>query len=296
VGESDLQAMIALLLRCRTAQQIDKWPTIAELRMLCDPVCTDWEKHVWLDATGELIGFAIMNQQSGSLYSYIHPQLPASTVEAQTIVWALEQRREAGPDRVTVRCQVREDDVDRIELLERQGFVLHDLCTIRMVRPLDEPIPEPQLPEGFTLRHVAGEHEAESYVAMHRDAFGTTNMTVEQRLAFMRDPAYNPELDLIAVSPNGMFAAFCVCSVDQDENSLSGRKEGWTDPIGTRPAFRRRGLARAVLLAGLRGLRARGIDTAVIGTGSWNIATQRLCESVGFRTLYNVVWYSRKVG
>jgi mycothiol synthase len=301
MSETDLHAMIDLLLRCRAAGQIDKWPTISELRLLCDSLCTDWEKRVWVDTTDRLIGSAIMNRQFGSLYFWrtevlrLQPQFQGSAVEAQIITWALE-RREGGSDRAIVRCQVREDNAALVEFPECQGFVLHDLYTIRMVRPLGESIPEPQLPAGFTLRHVAGEHEVEDYVAMHHDAFGTTNMTVEQRLAFMRDAAYIPELDLIIVSPDGIFASFCVCSVDQEENALSGQKEGWTDPIGTRPALRRRGLARAVLLAGLQRLRARGMDTAVVGTGSWNVATQRLCESVGFRTLYNVVWYTREVG
>jgi len=302
MGETDLDAMIDLLLRCRAAGQIDRWPTISELRLLCDSLRTDWEKRVWVDTTDRLVSFAIMNRQFGSLYFWraeavrLQPQFQGSTVGAQIITWALERRGEGESDRVIVRCQVREDNVALAEFLERQGFVPHDLYTIRMVRPLDESIPEPQLPPGFTLRHVAGEHEVEDYVAMHRDAFGTANMTVEPRLAFMRDAAYIPELDLIIVSPDGTFASFCVCSVDQEENALSGQKEGWTDPIGTRPALRRRGLARAVLLAGLQRLRTRGMDTAVVGTGSWNVATQRLCESVGFRTLYNVVWYIREVG
>ncbi len=302
MSETDLHATLDLLLRCRASEQIDRWPTISELRLLCDSACTDWEKRVWVDATDRLIGFAIMNRRFGSLYFWrteavrLQPQLEGSAVETQIITWALKRRREGEPDRAVVRCQVREDNVALVEFLEHQGFVPHDLYTIRMIRPLSQSIPEPQLPAGFTLRHVAGEHEVEDYVAMHRDAFGTANMTVDRRLAFMRDAAYIPELDLIIVSPDGMFAAFCVCSVDKEENTLSGQKEGWTDPIGTRPAFRRCGLARAVLVAGLQRLRACGMDKAVVGTGSWNVATQRLCESVGFRTLYNVVWYTREVG
>ena len=40
-------------------------------------------------------------------------------------------------------------------------------------------------------------------MALHRDAFGTTRMTVEGRLAMMRDPEYRSELDLVAVAPDG---------------------------------------------------------------------------------------------
>jgi ribosomal protein S18 acetylase RimI-like enzyme len=151
------------------------------------------------------------------------------------------------------------------------------------------------LPPGFIIRHVLGEPEVEEYVAMHREAFGTTYKTVEERLAFMRNPAYIPELDLVAVSPEGRLAAFCVCSIDQEENARSNLKEGGIDTIGTRHAFQRRGLARAVVSAGLRQLQRYGMDTALAGTGSWNIATQRLCESVGFRLLYNILWYTKEM-
>jgi hypothetical protein len=78
------------------------------------------------------------------------------------------------------------------------------------LRTLDEPIPEPALPPGFTIRAVAGEAEVAARVALQREAFGRTNQTVEGRLAFMRDPAYVPDLDLVAVAPDGTLAAFVV--------------------------------------------------------------------------------------
>jgi ribosomal protein S18 acetylase RimI-like enzyme len=294
--EADLEAITDLLLSCRAADRIDKWPTIAELRVLCDPSNTAWDRHVWIDAGGELAGFALVDNQYGSFYFWTHPAIRDNSVDLQMIDWALELRRASNPSDSTLRCMIREDDVDRIELVERLGFTREELFTIRMARLLHEPIPEPKLPEGFTVRHVAGEHEVEEYVAMHRDAFGTTNMTAEHRLAAMRDPGYLPELDLIAVAPDGTFAAFCVCSLNQDENARSGRREGWTDPIGTRPAFRRQGLASAVISEGLRRLHAHGLDTALLGTGSWNTAAQRCFGSVGFRPLYNIVRYARDTG
>jgi ribosomal protein S18 acetylase RimI-like enzyme len=288
--------MIELLIQCRATGRIDKWPAISELHQIGEPGNMDWEKQLWVDARGNLLAFAILGRHFGNLYFYLQPQLHEDDeLKRQIIAWAFAQRQKAQAEPPSVRCQIREDDSATIELLEAEGFVRQERYTLRLIRPLVEPIPQPELPPGFTIRHVRGEHEVEEYVAMHRAAFGTNYMTVEWRLAFMRNLAYIPELDLIVVSPEGIFAAFCVGGIDQEENSRNGSQEGWTDPIGTRPDFQRLGLARAVVLAGLQQLRNYGMDSALIGTGSWNVATQQLCQSAGFRLLYNVAWYTKEM-
>ena len=292
---TNLNPMVELLLQCRATGRIDNWLTISELRQICDPSDTGWEKQLWFDSGGKLLAFALLDRHFGSLYFYLQPQLQDNDLKRQIIAWAFQQRQKAQTGQTSVRCQIREDDTATIEFLKAEGFIKQDSYTVRLIRPLDEPIPTPALPSGFTIRHGLDEHRVEDYVAMHREAFGTTYMTVEERLTFMRDPAYIPELDLIVVSPEDIFAAFCVCRIDQQENAWNNLKEGWTDPIGTRPIFQRRGLARAALLVGLRQLRSYGMDTALVGTGSWNIATQRLCQSVGFRLLYNIVWYTKEM-
>jgi hypothetical protein len=46
-------------------------------------------------------------------------------------------------------------------------------------------------------------------------------------------------------------------------------------------------------LAGMRLLRARGVDWAVMGTLSDNIAMQRAAQSAGFRVTWEKLWYAR---
>jgi mycothiol synthase len=288
-NESDLLAMLDLLQRCRAAGQIVTWPTIADLREVCHPSRTDWSKQLWLDSEEKLIGFALMQQEY--LCFYAHPPFQNNGLESQILAWAIERCRALELEPTEVRCQAREDDCDRIAFLESHGFTSHNILTIHLERSLREPIPQPQLPPGFTLRPLAGEHEVEEYVALHREAFGTNYLTVEARLAFMRGPNYIPELDLIALAPDGMFAALCVCGLDREEDPPHGH----TDPVGTRPVFQRRGLARALLLEGLHRLSHYEIETAHLSTGSWNTAMQRAAESVGFRKVYERVWYTKRI-
>jgi ribosomal protein S18 acetylase RimI-like enzyme len=139
---------------------------------------------------------------------------------------------------------------------------------------------------------VAGEEELEAHVALRRAAFESTNPTAAHRLTVMRDPEYRPDLDLVAVAPDGTLAGFCLCSIGREENARLGRDEGWVDTLGTRPAYRKLGLGRALLLTGLRRLRASGIAVAVLGTGQGNPAVA-LYESAGFRVAYRVLWYRR---
>jgi ribosomal protein S18 acetylase RimI-like enzyme len=158
-----------------------------------------------------------------------------------------------------------------------------------MVRKLAEPIPEPQLPQGFIIRPVSGTQEAEAIASTHRAAFGTEYMTIENRLAIMNTSEYDPSLDLVAVAPDGTIAAYCTCSVNETN------KEGSTDPVATHPQFQRMGLARALLLTGMKILKERGMETACLGTSGANLAMQKTAESVGFHVDFRVLWFEKKV-
>jgi ribosomal protein S18 acetylase RimI-like enzyme len=113
-------------------------------------------------------------------------------------------------------------------------------------------------------------------------------MTVEQRLAIMRAPQYDPELDWVADAPNGELAAFCICGFEG-----SSREVGYTDPIGTHARYKRRGLGKAMVAAGLRALRDRGAKTVALGTSSDNAAMRRLAEALGSSIVSESVWFSR---
>src|SRR6266498_3329670 len=111
-----------------------------------------------------------------------------------------------------------------------------------MTRALDQPIPAPVLPDGFSIRPLAGEQEVAAYVTLHTAAFGRAMVTEEElaaRHVFMRDSSYVADLNLVVVAPTGAFAAFCVGQIDQAGNVHRSWQEGWADPIGTHPAFRR---------------------------------------------------------
>jgi ribosomal protein S18 acetylase RimI-like enzyme len=99
---------------------------------------------------------------------------------------------------------------------------------------------------------------------------------------------YDRELDVVAVAPDGTIASYAMCWVDR------ANKVGEFEPVGTRPAFERRGLARAALLEGMARMQARGAETALVSTGGAETGAIRLYESVGFRVINQEFTFARK--
>ncbi len=289
--------MLDLLDAARPAEWIADYPSPVDVREALALTNVQDNTRLWFDAKGWIIAFAFVDSYH-SLHFEFDQQAACPDLESEIVSWGetcLRRAMQEGRETLTLHASCRDDDVERIAFLKQYGFVTQKVRSLQMIRPLDGPIVVPHVPAGFSVRHVAGEHEVEALVALHRAAFGTKMMTVEERLAMMRVPDYDPALDLVAVALDGRLAATCMCSISHEENVRTGRKEGYTDPIATHPDFQRQGLAKALLLTGFHKLKQRGIETAVLGTSSENIAMQRTAQAVGFRVQSTKLWFSKSV-
>ncbi|MDA0987629.1 MAG: GNAT family N-acetyltransferase [Chloroflexi bacterium] len=155
------------------------------------------------------------------------------------------------------------------------------------------------------IRSVAGEHEATPRTLVQRAAFATLDFEMPglpdqaDRLAVvmpdqaeidhrtriyrnvMKLPIYRQDLDIVAVTDDGEFAACCTCWLDSENNVAE------FEPVGSLPSFRRRGIMRAVMNEGLRRLKAMGVKTAVVRTNPFNLPSIRLYESCGFELVFS---------
>jgi ribosomal protein S18 acetylase RimI-like enzyme len=128
------------------------------------------------------------------------------------------------------------------------------------------------------------------------DHWSFESETLEYRLHWMNEPSYNAEMDLVAIAPDGTFAAFAYSSIDLEENTRTGCQEGWVNLLGTRRGFRKMGLGRAMLLTALQSLKSSGMEMALLGVDSENPSgALRLYQSVGFRKRYTFLTYGKDV-
>ena len=181
-----------------------------------------------------------------------------------------------------------EDDHESRAALTRHGFTQPGTPMHYLVRDLAEPPELPPLPDGFRCRTVRAEDIPER-VSIHREVWSRPDRpsrVTESSFAQVRaEWPYRESLDCVVEAPDGRFAAYCLCWLD-DENRV-----GEFEPVGVREEFRRRGLGGAVCRFALRRLHEEGGRQAIV-----YCATKPACalyESVGFRIHASLVEYAR---
>jgi mycothiol synthase len=103
-----------------------------------------------------------------------------------------------------------------------------------------------------------------------------------------------PELDLVAVAPDGTLAGFCVCWITPPLAARGGARVAQVEPMGVRPEYRRLGLGRALLREGFLRTRALGAARIDVDTYSTSEPALRSYESVGFRRVYDELVFVRE--
>ncbi|MBN1135151.1 MAG: GNAT family N-acetyltransferase [Anaerolineae bacterium] len=293
-GAEDLRHIVDLLLRVRPAERIADYPSPTDLNELLSLPAVQANTRFWSDKE-QIIAFALVDPYNNLLFEC---QGATPDLQSEIINWGVEcirRKPHRAEEPLTLDASCREEDSDRIALLEQHGFVRQPVRSLRLARPVREPIPPPTWPGGFEIRTLKGRDEVQEWVQLHRAAFGTEQMTVEERLAMMSGTDYDPDLDLVMVGPDGRLAAYCMCQIFREENARTGRNEGYTDPVATHPQYQGRGLAKALLSTGLRLLQKRGVETAIMGTSSENEKMQRAAKAVGFRMESATVWFAKPV-
>lgn len=316
-GETDLQPICELLNMCDAVDELDEGyatPEIWRMRIEEPGVDQARDMRLWEDSQDRLVGYAALWTRPGGDEPFadahfsmrVEPGTRNNGIEDEMMRWAGERVQEVAaqrnrPARLLTGLHYRSPEyvAYRQETLERHGFKPARYW-FKMARDLMEPIAEPKLPEGYTLRHTEGAAEAIKWIEMFNlsfvDHWNHHEETPETHVHFLEnDPNYRKEHDLVAIAPDGTWAAFCFCMIDPKDNEVKNRLEGWIDILGTRRGFRKMGLGTAMLLAGMRKLKEDGMDTAVLGVDAENpTGALRLYEGVGFKKVSSTATYSKE--
>ncbi len=141
-----------------------------------------------------------------------------------------------------------------------------------MTRPEMGDIDVPPLPDGLEVRPVTRDMLPQVWAAASeafRDHFGGHDFSPQAYTRWAEDPLMDPDLLVVAFDGDEM-AAGVQGGIDSDENEANRYLRGWTDPVFTRRAWRRRGLAYALLGRSLQQLKERGMTSAQLGVDSAN--------------------------
>ena len=154
-----------------------------------------------------------------------------------------------------------------------------------MVRPALDDVVEVALPEGLEIRPIdtslaraVWDADIEAF-ADHWGGFDHSEANLERWLG---SPTTDLSLWVIAFDDDDI-AGGVINSIDHDQNAALGVRRGWLNSVFTRRAWRRRGLAAALVAWSLARLRERGMTLAALGVDADNPSgALGLYERLGF--------------
>jgi mycothiol synthase len=292
-GESDISAMAAL---------VHDFP-VGDIHAVDLPyrLCSWAFDHpenasLWFNEKQELVGWAVLQTPFWTIDHACHPKA-GSEILSEMFSWADSRARQVAgtPDgHPAWFVKVFPTQMERIRTLETFGFIQEanvgkDSWSDVFLQHAGK-VPKTRLPRGFTIRPLAGREEVDACVELHRSVFESKNMTREWRMRTLARPERVPNLDLVAVAPDGRLAAFCIGWLGRTSNGVT---EGQIEPLGVHADFRKLGLGRAILSEELQRFKQHHAENIYIITDNYRNAAVNLYESVGFHVSQNILIFRK---
>jgi GNAT superfamily N-acetyltransferase len=253
---------------------------------------------LWETEDGELRGWGWIFR--GELEWFVHPDERDHELRAEMLEWHATRIAEltSGDEETALTTWSTTRQPELGHELARRGFTAEGHVLVHFTQSL---VPErgrdasqrgrqhaPSLPDGYAIRSVVGPADIPQRVEVHRSAFHPSKLTEARYMRVMAAQTYRPDLDIVAVAPDGTFAAFCLVWYDEES------RVGLLEPVGAHADHRRLGLASAVCNEALRRLRALGAERASVLSNGDNDSSMNLYRSLGFvEVMRSVEWTKR---
>jgi mycothiol synthase len=242
--------------------------------------------QIWESDAG-IAGIAINLRFGVAFDVFTAPSLRGGDAERQMLRSAVETTAGLmrGSGEPYVLTDVFDCDVARIRLITELGFEQFRVWDEVRITDLNRQLPEPD-PGDFVLRS-ARLADADELASARNHSFEAAWTGAEYRSCVMTKPGYDPAREIVAEAPDGRIAAYTVYWTD------ARNKIGHFEPVGTHSDFRRRGLARAVMLRAMNQMQRDGITAATVHHLAENTPALRLYESIGFEKKHETLGFRR---
>ena len=250
------------------------------------------------DQGGNIIGcagvFVETAIQRAILECTIHPLQRKKGVATELIHRAIRHAGESG-SRVVQVC-ISQNNLPAENLAARLGFefIRHfyelslDLNNIRL--PAVEP-------SGYIIRGL-GPDEADKLTQIQNRAFADSwgfNANTPEEIAY--------RINLSGCAPENIMMAYlgnrpvgyCWTRIMIEKKPAAGGLKGEIHMLGADPDYRKKGIGRNVLLAGLADLKNRGVNIVELTTDGEDPVALGLYKSVGFEVFSRSDWYQKKL-
>lgn len=172
-----------------------------------------------------------------------------------------------------------------IAYLKQVGFK-HIESYFQLRRDLREPLPELPQPQGVEVRtwHLATEADQRRYLEAYDASFKNEGKSLDQLQHFLKADVWQDGATLTAFDGDRVVGSVAVYYQPDRAKNTGG--VGLTEYVFVRPEWRRRGIARYLVVAAMHYLKDRDLAYASLEVSGDNAPARVLYESLGYDVLH----------
>ncbi len=167
-----------------------------------------------------------------------------------------------------------------------------------MKRDLSEPFPDSPMPAGLEIRPVEADQVRtifDASQAAFRDHWGYREETWEEFQGWLKDPTYMPEIWKIAWDSDQV-AGIVMNFINEKENKEYGRKRGYTENISVGRPWRKRGLAKSLIVQSMQMFKKMGFTETALGVDAENTTgALNLYKALGYQVTKKATTYRKEM-
>ncbi|MCJ7696341.1 MAG: GNAT family N-acetyltransferase [Anaerolineaceae bacterium] len=284
-GELDFPKMIPIIEACNKADNDDEVAILEDLKNNyahlnnCDP----YKDMLFVEIEGEAIAYSRVfwfeDARTKELiylnFYNLAPDWRDKGIEEAILTWDETRIRQIAqshaqdvPHLFETFC--KDEQTTKVNLYESNGYKPVRYSFL-MKRPLDD-IPAAELPEGIEVRPLSPDQYRQAWDASNeafRDHWGFTEQTEKDYQAQLEWRLFDPKIWQVGWDGDeivGMVQNF----FDPLENEKFGRKRGWTEGISVRRPWRKKGVAKALIVRSMQMFKDMGMDEVALGVDALN--------------------------
>ncbi len=300
-GPSDYPHMLAVINGSKKADDIERSDTLEAVTNNYDHLerCDPYRDMVMAEVDGQMVAYNRVfweQQEDGNriytVFGFLLPEWRRKGIGTAMLAHGEARLREIAAEHAYdgprfFQSFLSEGEKGTIALLERAGYQPIRYL-FEMKRDLSEPFPDFPMPAGLEVHPVKEEHLRAIWEADNeafRDHWGYVPGTEARYDAWLKQHDFNPSLFMVAWEGDQVAGAV-QNFVNKEENEEYTRKRGYTEGIFVRRPWRKRGLARSLIVQSMKMFKEMGMTETALGVDTENLSgALRVYESCGYRQI-----------
>ena len=311
-GEADYPIMVDILEACNLADRLEYVNNVDEIAWVFSHLrnCDPHRDMLFAEVNGETVAFgrvwwsdeafAGAVQRLYKSLGFVHPNWRRKGLGTAMLRYNEQRLRDfAGQHPAEMRKLFRVWSTGTEEGAQAL-FAAAGYAPVRhysmMVRPTGLPLPRAPLPPGLEVRPVEPAHVRDIWEAMweaRRDHWGYVEPAAQDYARWTSGRLFDPGLWKVAWDGDQV-AGMVLNRLDQEQNEVHHRQRGYTQDVFVRRPWRRRGLARALLVQSIEMFRQMGMAETALGVDTENPSgALRLYQSLDYREVQRHTFFDK---